>query len=200
MDADCAIFLRSRASAAWSRNRTVSGNVDFEVCFDWTLCTVWGWLLTGFEDPVPLMVATGDSVLSMDRIVSKVLSSSMSIVRSMVGAEAGAGDASCSDVVAVVDVDVGVDVDVDVDDVDVDWTSANLLSFAFSARPIRMLSLVSSNGKEPTAILAVAVEGAIDDLLCAEEHPGSIVAAVVAVAGGGDEGAIVAIETVSVRL
>lgn len=183
MDADCAIFLRSRASAAWSRNRTVSGNVDLEVCFDWTLCTVWGWLLTGFEDPVPLMVATGDSVLSMDRIVSKVLSSSMSIVRSMVGAEAGAGDASCSDVVAVVDVDVGVDVDVD-------WTSANVLSIAFSARPIRMLSLVSSNGKEPTAILAIAVEGAIDDLLCAEEHPGSIVAAVVAVAGGGDEGAI----------
>lgn len=187
VDADCANFLRSRASAAWSRNRTVSGNVDFKVCFDWTLCIVWGWLLTGLEDPGPMMVVTRGSVLSMDPIVSKVVSSSISIVRSMVGAEVGAGDTSCSDVTTVVDVDV---------EVDVDWTSAN--SSAFAARPIQTSSLDSSNGKESIATPVVAVEEAIDVFVCAEEHPVSIVAAVaVAVAGGRDDAATVAMETVS---
>lgn len=197
VDADCAIFLRSRASAAWSRNLTVSGNVDFKVCFGWTLCIVWGWLLTRFEDPVPMMVASRGSVLSIGPIVSKVVSSSMSIVRSIVGTEVGAGDTSCSDVTTVVDVDVDVGVDVEVDDVDVDWTSANLLSSVFGARPIQASSLVSSDGKDSIATPVVAVEEAIGDFVCAEVHPGSIVAADVAVAGSGDDGAMVASVTVS---
>lgn len=114
--------------------------------------------------------------------LSRVTLSSMSIVKSMIGAELAVGDTSSCNVAVAVDVDP---------DVDVGWTSANLLSSEFGASPCQM-SLLSSNGKESITTSIVVPEGAAGDFVDAENDLGASVAGL-----GEEEAATVAIETMS---